>query len=261
MGKESVYAQAMDRRSRSGAEEGTRTPTPLRVHGPEPCASANSATSARVETSETLNSLFRKQDYSTGALAKLAIALRCSSFALRQEKSCDVSEMRRADLQLAASAASLELCAPYSFSLLCSVFRLMPRISAARVLLLLVASRVFKMSSRSASSTVVPTPRRTALASCTGARGTTCPKPGGKCLGSTRMPSHTITARSNVLRNSRTFPGQAYERKACITGSVMPATVRLCFWFMSASSACTRSGTSSLCSRRGGKLILNTFKR
>src|SRR5271155_2636578 len=34
-----------------GAEEGTRTPTPLRVHGPEPCASANSATSARVETS------------------------------------------------------------------------------------------------------------------------------------------------------------------------------------------------------------------
>ena len=30
----------------AGAEEGTRTPTPLRVHGPEPCASANSATSA-----------------------------------------------------------------------------------------------------------------------------------------------------------------------------------------------------------------------
>jgi hypothetical protein len=31
----------------NGAEEGTRTPTPLRAHGPEPCASANSATSAR----------------------------------------------------------------------------------------------------------------------------------------------------------------------------------------------------------------------
>src|SRR3954463_6938919 len=29
-----------------GAEEGTRTPTSLRIHGPEPCASANSATSA-----------------------------------------------------------------------------------------------------------------------------------------------------------------------------------------------------------------------
>src|ERR1700738_1370475 len=31
-----------------GAEGGTRTPTPLRVHGPEPCASANSATTATV---------------------------------------------------------------------------------------------------------------------------------------------------------------------------------------------------------------------
>src|ERR1700745_3173052 len=31
----------------TGAIEGTRTPTPLRVHGPEPCASANSATMAR----------------------------------------------------------------------------------------------------------------------------------------------------------------------------------------------------------------------
>ena len=30
-----------------GAIEGTRTPTPLPVHGPEPCASANSATMAR----------------------------------------------------------------------------------------------------------------------------------------------------------------------------------------------------------------------
>jgi hypothetical protein len=33
-----------------GAEGGTRTPTPLRVHGPEPCASANSATTARRES-------------------------------------------------------------------------------------------------------------------------------------------------------------------------------------------------------------------
>src|SRR5438477_7592623 len=32
--------------AKNGAEEGTRTPTPLRVHGPEPCASANSATMA-----------------------------------------------------------------------------------------------------------------------------------------------------------------------------------------------------------------------
>src|SRR3954453_86436 len=38
---------------RLGAEEGTRTPTPLRVRGPEPRASANSATSAR-DTNLTL---------------------------------------------------------------------------------------------------------------------------------------------------------------------------------------------------------------
>src|SRR5207248_6076832 len=61
----------------------------------------------------------------------------------------------------AASAAAL----PYSFSLLCSVFKLIPRISAARVLLLLVASRVLRISNLSASSTVVPTPRRTASGS------------------------------------------------------------------------------------------------
>src|ERR1700735_1235173 len=35
---------------RFGAEEGTRTPTPLRVRGPEPRASANSATSALYTT-------------------------------------------------------------------------------------------------------------------------------------------------------------------------------------------------------------------
>src|SRR6266446_3733410 len=43
----------------------------------------------------------------------------------------------------AASAAAL----PYSLSLLCRVFRLMARISVARVLLLFVASRVFRISS------------------------------------------------------------------------------------------------------------------
>src|SRR5229473_5531906 len=37
-------------KSRDGAIEGTRTPTPLRVHGPEPCASANSATMAWIMT-------------------------------------------------------------------------------------------------------------------------------------------------------------------------------------------------------------------
>ena len=32
----------------NGADEGTRTPTPLQEHGPEPCASTNFATSARI---------------------------------------------------------------------------------------------------------------------------------------------------------------------------------------------------------------------
>ena len=36
-----------------GAEERTRTFTPLRVHGPEPCASANSATSAHYNQTPT----------------------------------------------------------------------------------------------------------------------------------------------------------------------------------------------------------------
>src|ERR1700757_3070262 len=43
-----------------GAEEGTRTPTPLRVHGPEPCASANSATSARKRSCRTTVRLWKR---------------------------------------------------------------------------------------------------------------------------------------------------------------------------------------------------------
>ena len=50
-----TYAGLVGRRKNeqeAGAEEGTRTPTPLRVHGPEPCASANSATSARRDSAD-----------------------------------------------------------------------------------------------------------------------------------------------------------------------------------------------------------------
>src|SRR6516165_8991988 len=46
--------------------------------------------------------------------------------------------------------------APYSFSLLCRVFKLIPRISAAFVLLLFVCSSVLRISPFSASPTVVP---------------------------------------------------------------------------------------------------------
>src|SRR5258708_6214404 len=107
---------------------------------------------------------------------------------------------------LATVASALAF--PYSLSLLCRVFRLMPRISAARVLLLLVASRVFRINIFSASSTVVPTPSRTASGSLADARSGAWPKPGGRCLVSTMPESQTITARSRVLRSSRTFPGQ-----------------------------------------------------
>src|SRR5271166_1415842 len=44
----------------------------------------------------TINSLFRKQAYCTSGLARLAIALRCSPFAVRQTKSAILSENRMA---------------------------------------------------------------------------------------------------------------------------------------------------------------------
>src|SRR5437868_456933 len=59
---------------------------------------------------------------------------------------------------------------PYSFNLLCKVLRLMPRISAARVLLLFVDSKVLRINRRSASPTVVPTPTRMESASSTETR-------------------------------------------------------------------------------------------
>src|SRR2546423_8979580 len=96
---------------------------------------------------------------------------------------------------------------PYSFNLLCKVLRLIPRISAARVLLLFVDSKVLIISRRSASPTVVPTPTRMESASSTDTRIGEWPKPGGKCLVSITGPSQTMTARSSVLRSSRTFPG------------------------------------------------------
>ena len=60
---------------------------------------------------------------------------------------------------IAALSGCLLRSASYSFSLLCSVFRLIPSSSAARVLLL-VAARVCRISSRSMASTVVPRGKR-----------------------------------------------------------------------------------------------------
>src|SRR5438067_13874219 len=111
------------------------------------------------------------------------------------------------DLLIPVSTGPFAWC-PYSFNLLWSVFRLMPRLSAARVLLLFVDSSVFRMSCRSASSTVVPTPTWMALGSELTARGFIDPKPGGRCLVSISGPVHRIIARSSVLHSSRTLPGK-----------------------------------------------------
>ena len=59
----------------------------------------------------------------------------------------------------------------------------------------------------SASPTVVPMPTRIESASSAEGRGAAWPKPGGRCFVSITGPSQTITARSSVLRSSRTFPG------------------------------------------------------
>ena len=93
------------------------------------------------------------------------------------------------------------------FSLLCSVFKLMPSISAARVLLLPAASSVATISLRSASSTVIPGAIVTPLDTGSTLRGAG-PKR-GRCCGSMNSPRARIVARSMTLRSSRTLPGQS----------------------------------------------------
>jgi hypothetical protein len=65
-----------------GAIEGTRTPTPLPVHGPEPCASANSATMAsglHCSGGPEAAASARLRFYSTGAISPVKLY---SSFAV-----------------------------------------------------------------------------------------------------------------------------------------------------------------------------------
>src|SRR5438270_155103 len=132
--------------------------------------------------------------------------LQAASIEVLAKASCVLSRILPAigeSHQPLLSAAAPREATPYSFSLLCKVFRLMPSISAARVLLLWVDSNVFRIRRRSASSTVVPTPTRTAFPSLTWPRIGAWPKPGGMCFGSIIALSQTITARSSRLRNSR----------------------------------------------------------
>lgn len=83
-----------ERRSTFGAEEGTRTPTPLRVRGPEPRASANSATSARFTSSA-----FSAELAVTSSLANAAACVNFSAFRERLEgvRLCN-SRQKRAPL-------------------------------------------------------------------------------------------------------------------------------------------------------------------
>src|SRR3954465_6333992 len=72
-----------------GAEEGTRTPTPLRVRGPEPRASANSATSAQWTTGGTPGS--SPNNYFTGCISAVKPAeLRISAPLKRLTTRCAV---------------------------------------------------------------------------------------------------------------------------------------------------------------------------
>src|SRR5271168_268796 len=149
-----------------------------------------------------------------------------------------------------ASARSV----PYSLSLLCRVFKLMPRRSAARVLLFPVAFSVCKISSRSIASTVVPTGNFIAARSL-GPLAAFLPNSSGSVERVIKSFSHMIAARSKTLRSSRIFPGQVWLMKISITSEPTPRTCLPCLAFTSRKICSTSKGISSLCSRNGGKLM------
>src|SRR5438309_5844924 len=74
-----------------GAEEGTRTPTPLRVHGPEPCASANSATSA---WKRSYRLEFASWKSSRTAVGRLLVYCRCCGNCLSIQSGRDAAACR-----------------------------------------------------------------------------------------------------------------------------------------------------------------------
>ena len=93
VGTASRDKDAISAASIAGAEEGTRTPTPLRVHGPEPCASANSATSAKVTARRAAGQgrtalLFYNENRDSGARRLPRRPLRLVWRALRPESLC-----------------------------------------------------------------------------------------------------------------------------------------------------------------------------
>src|SRR5580692_2956314 len=149
-----------------------------------------------------------------------------------------------------ASARSV----PYSLSLLCSVFRLMPSRSAARVLLFPVAPSVCKISSRSIATTVVPTGNLMAAKSL-GPFVEVFPNSPGREDREIKSFSHIIAARSSTLRSSRIFPGHVWLIKMSITSAPTPRTCLPCLALTSRKICSTSRGMSSLWSRSGGKLM------
>src|SRR5208283_5361443 len=127
---------------------------------------------------------------------------------------------------VSVSARSL----PYSFSLLCRVFRLTSRSSAARVLLLPVATSVCRMSSFSIASTVVPI-GNLIMDRSPGLFAGTRPNSPGKLAREIKSFSLMIAARSRMLRNSRTFPGHVWLMKISSTSAPIPRTLFPCFAF------------------------------
>ena len=116
---------AGERQEKPGAIEGTRTPTPLRVHGPEPCASANSATMAivirlqadpcRRPFQERTTRIFYRRLAACQTLEYLALGFRLRvsyrSLELRQVSNSS-GESRFSILEPEAGSLEPEACAP-----------------------------------------------------------------------------------------------------------------------------------------------------
>src|SRR5690606_10175984 len=126
----------------------------------------------------------------------------------------------------------------YEFNLLRIVFTSSPSWRAASALLLPTRSSVWRMGSRSASASVVPS----GSISVGEPPGFLAWRYGGKCEGSIQPDCATITARSITLRSSRTFPGQACDSSSSCVTCRSPSTCIWCFRLKARTKWCARSG-------------------
>ncbi len=135
---------------------------------------------------------------------------------------------------------------------------MVPRISAARVLLLLTEASVRRISSRSPSSSVVPSGSTTTFAR---SGGVVPSGDSGRHSGVTSPSSHDTTARSITLRSSRTLPGQEWSESSLSAAASTLRTSRPYFSLNSAMNASARSAMSSGRRRSGGSGIVSTLTR